>query len=122
MSLTQVQIKSTKAGGKPVKLFDGRGPYLEGAPSGGRWWRFKYRFEGKEKRLSLSVFPNVSLNDARERCDDARQALSAGIDPSAIARQLRPRALSNQRTASKSSRVSGTRSMLTTGQPVIANG
>ncbi|MBK6660056.1 MAG: integrase arm-type DNA-binding domain-containing protein [Proteobacteria bacterium] len=83
MSLTQVKIKSTKAGDKPIKLFDGRGLYLEFAPSGGRWWRFKYRFEGKEKRLSLGVFPDVTLKDARVRCDDARKALSAGIDPSA---------------------------------------
>ena len=83
MSLTQVRIKSTKAGDKPIKLFDGRGLYLEFAPSGGRWWRFKYRFEGKEKRLSLGVFPDVTLKDARVRCDDVRKALSAGIDPSA---------------------------------------
>ncbi len=83
MSLTQAQVKSTKPGNKPIKLFDGRGLYLEVAPSGGRWWRFKSRFEGKEKRLSLGVFPDVTLKGARERCDDARSALSAGIDPSA---------------------------------------
>ena len=83
MSLIQVQVKSTKHGNKPIKLFDGRGLYLEVVPGGGRWWRFKYRFEGKGKRLSLGVFPDVSLKDARERCDDARKALSKGIDPSA---------------------------------------
>ena len=73
MSLMQVQIKSTKPGTKPIKLFDGRGLYLEVATSGGRWWRFKYRFEGKEKGLSLGIFPVVSLKGARERCDDARK-------------------------------------------------
>ncbi len=62
-------------------MFDGGGLYLEVAPSGGKWWRFKYRFGGKEKRLSLGVYPDVSLKDARERRDDARKLLANSIDP-----------------------------------------
>jgi len=66
-----------------VKLFDERGLYLEVSPSGGKWWRLKYRFDGKEKRLSLGVYPDVGLKDARARRDSARRLLSEGVDPSA---------------------------------------
>ncbi len=48
----------------------------------GKWWRLKYRFGGKEKRLSLGVYPDVSLKDARDRCDEARKLLANEIDPS----------------------------------------
>jgi hypothetical protein len=54
---------------------------LEASPSGGRWWRFKYRFHGKEKRVSLGVFPDVSLSEARDALDDVRRQLRAGLDP-----------------------------------------
>ena len=50
-------------------------------PAGGKWWRWKYRFGGKEKRLSLGVYPDVRLKSARTRRDAVRQQLSAGIDP-----------------------------------------
>src|SRR5271170_2223747 len=82
MSLTNTTIRNVKSGKKPLKLFDERGLYLEVSPSGGRWWRLKYRFEGKEKRLSLGVFPDVSLKDARDRRDAERKLLADGIDPS----------------------------------------
>jgi hypothetical protein len=82
MSLTNTTIRNVKSGKKPLKLFDERGLYLEVSPFGGRWWRLKYRFEGKEKRLSLGVFPDVSLKDARDRRDAARKLLADGIDPS----------------------------------------
>jgi integrase len=82
MSLTNTTIRNVKSGKKPLKLFDERGLYLEVSPSGGRWWRLKYRFEGREKRLSLGVFPDVSLKDARDRRDAARKLLAGGIDPS----------------------------------------
>src|SRR5438445_2395386 len=75
-------IRNAKPTGKLYRLFDGRGLYLEVSASGGRWWRLKYRFAGKEKRLSLGVFPDVGLKDARERRDAARQLLARGIDPS----------------------------------------
>jgi integrase len=62
-------------------MFDAGGLYIEIAPSGGKWWRFKYRFGGKEKRLSLGVYPEVSLKVAQERREDVRRKLADGIDP-----------------------------------------
>ena len=82
MTLTDTKIRNAKPGKKPQRLFDERGLYLEVSPAGGKWWRLKYRFEGKEKRVSLGVYPDVSLRDARDRRDDARKLLADGIDPS----------------------------------------
>lgn len=81
MPLTVTQIQNAKPQDKPVRLFDERGLYLEIAPAGGRWWRFKYRFGGKEKRISLGVYPDVGLKDARDKRDAARKQVAAGIDP-----------------------------------------
>ncbi len=82
MPLTDTAIRNAKPAEKARKMFDGGGLYLEVAPRGGKWWRLKYRFGGKEKRLSLGVYPAVSLKDARERRDDARKLLANDIDPS----------------------------------------
>ncbi len=82
MPLTDIKIKQAKPKEKPYKISDERGLYLEVAPSGGKWWRLKYRIEGKEKRFSLGVYPDVSLALARERRDDARKLIANGIDPS----------------------------------------
>lgn len=57
MALTDVTIKNTKPGEKPIRLFDGGGLYLEIAPAGGKWWRLKYRFGGKERRGSVGNRP-----------------------------------------------------------------
>ena len=81
MPVTHAEIISAKPREKPYRLLDGRGLYPEVAPSGGRWWRFKYRFKGKAKRLSLGVYPEVSIKAARDRLDDVRRKLAAGIDP-----------------------------------------
>lgn len=81
MPLTDTAIRRAKPQAKAVKLFDGGGLYLEVNPAGGKWWRWKYRFGGKENRLSLGVYPDVSLKAAREKRDTARQQLAAGIDP-----------------------------------------
>ena len=67
---------------RPTGSIDERGLYLEVSPTGGKWWRLKYRFGGKEKRLSLGVYPDVSLKDARDRRERARKLLADGIDPS----------------------------------------
>lgn len=82
MALTNTAVRNAKPGEKSTRLFDGGGLYLEVSPAGGKWWRLKYRFGGKEKRLSLGVYPDVGLKKARERRLDARQLLSDGIDPS----------------------------------------
>ncbi len=81
MPLTDVAIRSAKPSEKARRLSDGAGLYLEVSPAGGKWWRFKFHFDGKEKRLSLGVYPDVGLKDARERRDDARRLLANGIDP-----------------------------------------
>lgn len=82
MPLTDTAIKNAKPGAKPVKLSDEKGLFLLMAPAGGKWWRLKYRFGGKEKLLSLGTYPEVSLKDARQRRDDARKLLADGVDPS----------------------------------------
>src|ERR1700722_20077236 len=82
-ALTDVKVRNAKPELKARKLFDGRGLFLLLAPSGGRWWRFKYRFGGKAKTLSLGVYPDVGLKEARELLDAARKLLARGIDPSA---------------------------------------
>jgi hypothetical protein len=55
---------------------------MEVSPAGGKWWRLKYRFDGKEQRLSLGTYPEVSLKAAREKREGARKLLAAGVDPS----------------------------------------
>lgn len=81
MPLTNTAIRNAKPGTKPLKLFDERGLFLLVTPSGGKWWRLKYRSDGKEKLLSLGTYPEVGLKDARERRDAARKLLADGIDP-----------------------------------------
>jgi integrase len=83
MSLSDVKVRNAKAKGKQVKLSDGDGMYLLVTPNGGKCWRLKYRFNGKEKVLALGTYPEISLSDARQQCGDARKLLAKGIDPSA---------------------------------------
>ena len=82
MSLTNTAIRNANSSKKTRKLYDERGLYLEISPNGGKWWRFKYRYIGKEKRLSLGVYPDVTLKMARERREESRKLLADGIDPS----------------------------------------
>ena len=84
MPLTDTAIRNAKPKEKTQKLFDGGGLYLELSPRGGKWWRWKYRFEGKEKRLSLGVYPDISLKTARTRHQAARASLAQGVDPSEL--------------------------------------
>ncbi len=81
MPLTDTAVRNAKPGAKPAKLFDERGLFLIVTPSGGKWWRFRYKFDDKEKLLSLGVYPDVGLKDARTRRDEARKLLADGIDP-----------------------------------------
>jgi integrase len=82
MPLTDVVCKSAKPTDKPRKLADAHGLYLEVTPNGGKYWRLKYRFGGKEKRLAIGVYPETSLAEAREKRAEARKLLAANIDPS----------------------------------------
>jgi integrase len=84
MALTDTAIKAAKHGPKPIKLFDERGLFLLLQPSGGKLWRLKYRILGKEKKLSLGVYPDVSLKEARKRRDEARTLLANGADPASV--------------------------------------
>lgn len=81
MPLTDIAIRAAKPSEKIQKLFDGGGLYIEIPPSGNKRWRLKFRVDGKEKRLSLGVYPDVSLRDARARRDEARKLLANGVDP-----------------------------------------
>ena len=90
--LTDIQIKNAKPAEKPVRLSDGGGLYLEVSPAGGKLWRWKYRCEGKEKRLSLGAYPEVRAPMARQLVAEAREQLKAGIDPSTAKREQKERA------------------------------
>jgi integrase len=81
MALTDVAIRGAKAKGKPYKLGDADGLFLLVQPSGGKLWRLKYRWLGKEKKLVLGKYPEVSLSEARKRRDEARKQLAAGKNP-----------------------------------------
>jgi integrase len=80
--LTDILVRNAKPSAKTFKMYDSAGLYLEISPSGGKWWRFKYRYLKKEKRLSLGVYPEITLKRARERRDEMRRLLAEGIDPS----------------------------------------
>ena len=81
MALTITAIRNAKPGEKAQRMYDGGGLYLEIAASGGKWWRLKYRYEGKEKRISLGVYSDVSLKEARGRRGEARKLLANDVDP-----------------------------------------
>ena len=82
MPLKDTNCRNAKPQDKPYRLYDEQGLYLEVQPNGGRYWRLKYRFLGKEKRLALGVYPEVGLQEARRKRDDARVQLAGGQDPS----------------------------------------
>ena len=81
MPLTDTKIRAAKPADKKYRLSDEKGMYLEVTKAGGRYWRMKYRYQGKEKLLALGVYPDVSLADARTKRDEARALLAAGTDP-----------------------------------------
>jgi len=82
MKLTNTAVKNAKPKEKNYKLFDGGGLFLLVTKKGSKYWRMKYRFAGKEKLLAIGIYPAVSLKQAREKRDEAKQLLSEGIDPS----------------------------------------
>lgn len=103
MPLTDIKIKSLKpklkpdgtVTNKPYKVTDEKGLYLEVKPSGSKLWRFKYRFAGKEKLLSVGAYPDVKLKEAREKRDKLRKQVAAGVDPSDV-RKAKKLALSGK--------------------------
>lgn len=82
MALTDLAIRNAKPRAKPYKMDDAFGLFVLIQPSGGRLWRFKYRFEGREKKLAIGTYPVIGLAETRRRRDQARELLAAGKDPS----------------------------------------
>jgi integrase len=82
--LSGAKVRTAKPQENEYKLFDGGGLYLLVTPSGGRLWYLKYRFEGKEKKLTIGPYPEISLEDARLRKAEARKQIVVGIDPGAV--------------------------------------
>lgn len=80
--LSDIQVKNAKPHEKEYKLFDGGGLHLLVTISGGRLWRMKYSFGGKEKRLTFGAYPAVTLADARQLREEAKKLLANGVDPS----------------------------------------
>ncbi len=81
--LTHAAIRAAKPRATPYKVFDEHGLFLMVTPADQRYWRLKYRFEGREKLLALGVYPEVSLREARDKRDDARRLLRNHVDPGA---------------------------------------
>ncbi len=89
MPLTDIAARKAAPRAKPFKLADGGGLYLEVMPTGAKYWRMKYRHGGKEKRLALGVYPDVSLIAARAAREDARKLLANGTDPGAVRKAIK---------------------------------
>lgn len=99
MKLSGVSLQSLKPREKTYRLFDGGGLYLEVSPAGGKYWRWKYRFQGREKRLALGVYPAVTLAHARDKAEAARAILSQGIDPADARKAEKARLLAERARA-----------------------
>ena len=83
MAMTNTSIKNLKARDKKYKAYDSGGLFLEVTTKGSKLWRFKFRYLGKEKLLSLGKYPDISLKSARAKRDELRTQVAEGIDPSA---------------------------------------
>lgn len=93
MKLNNVICQNAKPTTKNQKLFDGGGLYLEVSKKGGKLWRLKYRYNGKEKRMALGAYPLISLKEARERREEAKKQLEQGKDPSIEKQQAKRQAI-----------------------------
>ena len=95
MALTDTAIRNAKPRSKPYKLSDSLGLFVLVQPSGGKLWRLKYRFDGREKKLGFGAYPEVSLIAARKQRDRARELIAAGKDPSREKQQAKHRAMAS---------------------------
>ncbi len=93
MALTDTRVRNAKPQQKPYKLGDTEGLFLFITPAGGKLWRLKYRFAGKEKLLSLGRYPQVTLAEARDSKDEARKSVEHGIDPSLLKKRAKRQAV-----------------------------
>jgi integrase len=98
LPLTDTAIRNVKPKAKSFKLTDGGGLFLWIQPNGGKWWRYRYRFAGRQKLLALGIYPDVSLADARDAHFQARKMLAAGNDPGAVKKEAKRLAVLNSET------------------------
>lgn len=89
--LSEDAVSAARHEDKIYRLYDGEGLYLHVTPSGGKWWRFKYRFKRKDKSLALGTYPDIGLDDARRNRDAAKELLLKGFDPSEIRKKEKAR-------------------------------
>jgi integrase len=92
MALSDTALRNAKPTEKAYKLYDEKGLYLIVNPSGGKWWRLKYRFNDKEKTLSVGTYPEISLASARAKRDEARALVAEGRDPSEARKEAKTQA------------------------------
>ena len=76
MALTDLALRKARPGPKPYKITDSHGLFLLVQPAGGKLWRFKFRFDGREKKLAIGTYPEIVLGEARRRRDEAREAMA----------------------------------------------
>jgi hypothetical protein len=101
MALTDTAIRQSKPGKKPYKIYDRDGLFLLVNPGGSKLWRWRYRFEGKEKLMALGEYPLLNLGEAREIHFAARKLRASGIDPM---EQRKAKAEAQQKAAAASQR------------------
>lgn len=102
MPLTDLAIRNAKPKAKAYKITDGGGLFIQIQPNGGKWWRYKYRFLGKQKLLALGTYPDVSLAQVRASHSDARKALAANIDPNEAKKEAKRTAILNSENSFES--------------------
>ncbi len=95
---TDRAIRTAKPETKTYKMTAGQGMYLQVNPTGSKLWRLKYRYDGKEKTLSFGAYPDVTLSQARLKREEARQQIADGIDPSALLKEQRQQAKTDELT------------------------
>ena len=103
--LTEKDIRETVPSHKRFKLFDSRGLFLLIDPAGGKWWRFRYRFGGKDKSMAMGIYPDVTLKQARVLREEARQLIENEIDPAAVRREQKAREKADRLAAEGSASV-----------------
>jgi len=89
MKLTDQAIKAAKSKDKPYKMSDGGGLYLEITPKGSKLWRLKYRFLKKQKKLSIGIYPTITLAEARNHREEAKRLLANNLDPAAVKQEIK---------------------------------
>ncbi len=95
MSLSDAKVRNAKPRTKPYKIADGEGLFLLIRPAGGKYWRMRYFFDGKEKLLALGVYPEITLADARERRTEAKKLIAKGTDPGEAKKEAKREAILN---------------------------